>query len=269
MLISRDATIYVRNRRGVASYLPAKFIYEMITLSGESFTDYYTGVPLTLTEAPETEFTRVLVNYSPYSGGGGTYVNLDPAVKYLTYSGEPTSVKEIRKGTILAGQPGMLVVTGIDREAPALAYVSTLSAVEGFFTNQLTWEGKRSCHTGLPVMGLRPMTISNGVTQDLTILTTETIPATGRRMTTRTPKTLAEAQSGLAYGQLLTYFADLVEFVYGDVGRFERMVGQGGKGFPNSSPKGWADKIRALLPDCPLHAAQAEPILYQLETWGL
>jgi len=66
------------------------------------------------------------------------------------------------------------------------------------------------------------------------------------------------------------YFRDLNEFYAGDTGRFERMVGAGGKSFETTSPAGWARHIDLLALECiDFHADELRRIFDQLTVWGL
>ena len=66
------------------------------------------------------------------------------------------------------------------------------------------------------------------------------------------------------------YYHDLCEYFAGDVGRFTRMVVDGGKALPSASPQGWANHINNIAPDClEYHADEIAGIAAQLRVWGL
>jgi len=74
----------------------------------------------------------------------------------------------------------------------------------------------------------------------------------------------------LCMGMIRNYFHDLNEFYAGDHGRFERMVGAGGKSFETASPAGWALHIRNLQPECEgYHDDELSAIHAQLAEWDI
>jgi len=66
------------------------------------------------------------------------------------------------------------------------------------------------------------------------------------------------------------YYRDLCEYFAGDVGRWSRMVIDGGKSIPTASVQGWASHIDHLAPECvEYHADELRRIFAQLGAWGL
>lgn len=82
-------------------------------------------------------------------------------------------------------------------------------------------------------------------------------------------RTLSQVKADGAIKFIRQYLHDLTEFYSGDEGRFQRMVGSGGKSFDNAHPGGWATAIGNLSQQAmPYHAAELERIAGILAGWG-